>query len=117
MVSVEKRCFLAVRHNTLLKQAIKSLLMDMADNLEVLESKAIDSEELLKEVSITNPDILLLEEASLVSRDSLMTCLFIARPGLPIFVISEDDNTLHIVRCETIQLSSSTDFLNAINFT
>jgi len=47
--------------------------------------------------------------------DDFLTRLLISRPGLPVIVISENSNVMHVVRRETRQLNSSRDLLATIN--
>ena len=112
---MEKRCFLAGKQDSLFKQLVAGLLIDLADNLKLYECRAVDFDGLLDEVSKIEPHMILLEESSLFSEDSFLVRLLIAKPGLPAIVISENSNTMHIVRRETMLLSSSDDLINAIN--
>ena len=111
---MDKRCFLAIRNNSLLKHAVSSLLGDMT-NLNLFESKADNVDDLLKEISKIDPDMILLEELSPFSEESVLVRLLVIKPGLPVIVISEEANLMHIVRRETVQLSSSIQLIEAIN--
>jgi hypothetical protein len=113
---MDKRCFLAVRNNSLLKQAVSSLLDDMANSLDLFESKMDNVDDLLKEISEVDPDMILLEESSPFSDESLLVRLMVTKPGLPFIVISAEANLMHIVHRETVQLSSSADLISAINY-
>jgi chemotaxis response regulator CheB len=91
------------------------LLVDLTDNLDLRENKAVDISGLLDEIDEVKPDMILLEEASPFSEDSLMIRLIMNVTGLPVIVISEDSNLLHIVRCDTRLLSSSKDLIETID--
>jgi len=112
---LEKLCFLAGRKDSLFKQLVASLLNDLADNLKLYVSKAVDIEVLINEVAEVEPDMILLEDPSPFSKDSLLIRLLIERPNLPVIVISGDSNVMHIVRKETMLLNSSSDLIKTIN--
>jgi DNA-binding NarL/FixJ family response regulator len=95
-------------------QLVASLLVDMMDDLDLYESQAVGFEELLNEMQIANPRLILLEETLPFSSASLMTRLLAARPELPVIVISEDTNLIHVIRCQTRLLSSSKDLIETI---
>ena len=115
MITLEKLCFLAGRKDSLFQQLVASLLNDLADNLKLHESEAGDIEGLLNEVAEVEPDMILLEDSSPFSQDSLLVQLLIDRPNLPVIVISEDSNVMHVVRRETMLISSSSDLIKTIN--
>ena len=112
---MNKRCFLAIRKNSLFKQAVSSLLDDMTNSLELFESNASNVDDLFKEISEIDPDMILLEESSPFSDESLLVRLLITKPDLPVIVISEEINYMHVVRRKTVQLSSSIELIEAIN--
>jgi hypothetical protein len=94
---------------------VASLLVDMTDNLDLLENKTVDFDGLLKEIREANPDMILLEEVSPFTQNSLLIRILVNIPDLPVIVISEDSNIMHIVRCDTRLLSSSRDLIDTIN--
>lgn len=112
---MNKRCFLAITKNSLFKKAVFSLVMNMTKELELFESNATNVEDLLKEMLEVNPDLILLEDSSPFHEESSLIRLLITKPSLPVIVISEDVNYMHIVRRETVQLSSSIELIEAIN--
>ena len=112
---MEKHCFLASARNSLFKQLVASLLIDLTDDLKLHESKAIEVRALLDEIAEVKPDMVLLDETSPFVENSLLVLLLITNPGLPVIVINEDSNLMHIVRRETQILSSSNDLIEAIN--
>jgi len=112
---LEKVCFLTSRKNSLFKQLVASLLRDLANNLKLHESQADDFELLLEKVSMVGPDMVLLDDASPYSKDSFLIRLLVSNPDLPVFVISEDSNEMHILRREVVLISSSSDLIKAIN--
>jgi len=112
---LEKCCFLVGRKDSLFKQLVASLLVDLNDQLELRENKAVDFGGLLDEIKDAKPDMILLEESSPFSENSLLTYLLINIPAMPVIVISEDSNLMHIVRRETKLLSSSSDLIETID--
>jgi hypothetical protein len=114
---VNKRCFLAGRKDSLFKQLVASLLVDMLDDFDLHENQAVDFEGLLDEIQRVDPHLILLEEMFPFSENSLLSRLLVNVPGLPLIVISEDSNLMHVVRCNTRLLSSSQDLIETITAT
>lgn len=112
---MKKCCFLVGRKDSLLKQLVASLLTDFADNLSVYESQLSGFNDLLKEISEVEPSIILLEESSPFSGDTYLVQLLINSPNIPVIVISNVSNEMHIVRRESIILNSSNDLIKTIN--
>lgn len=112
---MEKCCFLVGQKDSLFKQLVASLLSDLAINLKLAESRSTGFEDLLNEISEAKPNLILLEEASPFSGDSYLIQLLINVPNIPVIVISEASNEMHILRRESVILSSSSDLIKAIN--
>ena len=112
---MKKRCFLVGQKDSLFKEVVATLLMDSTNNLFLYESQAVDFEGMLAEVLKVEPDVILLDESSPFTVDSFLMQLLITNPGLPVIVISEDDNLMHVVHRETIEINSSMDLINTIN--
>ena len=102
------------RKESLFIQLVASMLIDLIDDLELYESNTVDFSNLLEEVARAEPDIILLEESPPFSENSLLIRLLANIPDLPVIVISEDSNLMHIVRRETRLLSSSHDLVKTI---
>ena len=94
-----------------------NLLNDTNHSLIVYESQAVDFEEMLNEVTRNEPDVILLDESFPLSTTSTLICLLTAKPALPVIVIGEDDNLMHIIHHETVRIHSPMDLINAINLT
>lgn len=112
--SLKKRCFFLGRRDSLFRQLVASLLVDLTVNLDLYESDADSTGDLLEEVAEVEPHLILLEEASPFSEDSFLVRLLIAQPGVPVIVIGEESNYMYIIRLETKLLSSSDDLIKAI---
>ena len=112
---MEKRCFLIGQKDSLFKQLVASLLSDLATNLKLEESRSTGFEDLLNEISVAEPNLILLEEASPFSGDSYLIQLLINVPNIPVIVISEASNEMHILRRESVILSSSSDLIKTID--
>lgn len=112
---MEKRCFLAGRKESLFKQLVASLLRDATDDLELYENKSVEFGEMLSEIKESKPDMIILEESEPFTENSLLTRILIQIPEVPMIVISEDSNLIHIVRCQARLLSSSNDLIETIN--
>ncbi len=89
----------------------------MMDNLDVQENQTTDFESLLDEIQTVKPHLILLEEASPFSENSILSRLLVKAPDLPLIVISEDSNEMHVVRWNTRLLSSSRDLIETLNVT
>lgn len=112
---MKKLCFLVGRQDSLFKQLVAGLLRDLAENLNIFESNTADFEDLLNEISKMKPHLILLDDASPFSKESFLVGLLINRPNLPVIVLSENSNEMHIVRRETVLLKSSNDLIKAID--
>lgn len=112
---MEKCCFLVGQKDSLFKQLVASLLSDLAINLKLAESRSTGFEDLLNEISVADPNLILLEEASPFSGDSYLIQLLINVPNIPVIVISEASNEMHILRRESVILSSSSDLIKTID--
>ena len=112
---MKKRCFLAGRNDSLFKNLVATLLNDLIKDLDLHESQAEDMEGLLNEISETEPTLVLLDDSSPFSGESPLIRILMHRPGLPIIVISENSNVMHIVRKETQIINSSSDLVKAVN--
>lgn len=112
---MDKRCFLVGRKDSLFKQLVASLLVDMMDNLDLQENTTTDFKAMLDEIRGAKPNMVLLEEVSPFSENSLTIRLLDSLPGLPLIVISEDSNLIRIVRSETRILGSSRDLIETLN--
>jgi DNA-binding NtrC family response regulator len=112
---MKKRCFLAGRKDSLFKNLMANLLSDLIDDLDLQESHADDMEGLLNEISETEPAFILLDDSSPFSGESPLVRILIHRPNLPVIVISEDSNLMHIVHRETRIINSSNDLVKAVN--
>jgi len=112
---LKKICYLVGQKDSLFKQLVAGLLRDLANNLKLYESQSDDFDDLLNEVSMIKPDMILLDAVSPFSRDSLLIPLLISQPNVPVIVISQDSNEMHIVRRESMLLTSSSDLIKIIN--
>lgn len=111
---MEKRCFFLGRKDSLFRQLVASLLIDLTVNLDLYESDAASTDQLLEEVAKFQPHIILLEESPPFSEDPFLVRLLIAQPGVPVIVIGEESNYMYILRLETNLLSSSDELIKAI---
>ena len=112
---MKKRCFLAGRSDSLFKNLIATLLNDLIDDIDLHESHSEDLEGLLNEISETEPTLILLDDSSPFSGESPLVRILIHKPNLPVIVISENSNFMHIVRRETKIVSSSSDLVKALS--
>lgn len=112
---MEKCCFLVGQKDSLFKQLVASLLSDLASNLKLNESRSTGLEGLLNEISEAEPNLILLDEASPFSGDSYLIQLLINVPNIPVIVISEVSNEMHILHRESVILSSSSDLIKTID--
>ena len=85
--------------------------MDLTGNIEVFESAADDVDHLLEEVSKIDPDTILFEASSPLSAKSCLVHVLIAKPGCPVIMISQEQNWMHVVRWETVQIGSANDLI------
>lgn len=110
-----KRCLLLVcKDGTLFKQIVWNLLTPITDHIDMFDSNAQTIADLLDEVSRIDPDVILLEESSPLSMDSVLAHVLLAKPGRPVIVINQEHNWVHTVCWETIQLRSADDLRNMI---
>lgn len=90
-------------------------MRDATDELELYENKSVEFGEMLSEIKESKPDMIILEESEPFTENSLLTRILIRFPEVPLIVISEDSNLIHIVRCQARLLSSSNDLIETIN--
>ena len=112
---MKKSCFIAGRRTSLFKDLMANLLNGLIDDLDIQENQADDFEGLLTEISNADPTLVLLDETSPFSGDSFLVQLLIHKPGLPVIVVSEDSNLMHVVQKETRVIGSSNDLVDAVN--
>lgn len=87
----------------------------MMGNLDLHENTTTDFKDTLGEIRDAKPDLVLLEEMSPFSQNSLTIRLLNSLPNLPLIVISEDSNLIRIFHSETRMLSSSRDLIETLN--
>ena len=114
---MDKRCLLWLCKDTLFKDVMSSLLLDMSDDIELLESSTHELEALLREASDLDPDMIVLEASSPLSEESLLMQVLMAKPGRPVIVVSQEHNWMHVVRWETVKLESANDLIDVMKFT
>jgi len=112
---MKKRCFIAGRKDALFKTLVAGLLDGKIDDMDIQESQANDFDGLLAEISEADPTLILLDDSFPFSKDSFLVRILLHRPDLPVVVISEDSNLMHIVRKETKVIDSSNDLINVVN--
>ena len=114
---MDKRCLLWLCKDTLLKEVISSLLLDISNDIELLESSVHDFETLLRGVSHVDPDVIVLEASSPFSEESQLVRVLMARPGRPVIVVSQEHNWMHVMRWETVKLESAYDLIDVMKLT
>ncbi len=111
---MHKRCFLLICRNDLLRDAMMSLLIGMPGPIDVFETAASDVDGLLHDVSHIDPDMILLEETSPLSKGSCLFHVLTVKPGRPVVVVSQEHNWIHVVRWQTVQIKSASELINTI---
>jgi len=112
---MKKLCFIAGEKDTLFKTLIANLLNGRIDDMDVQESQADDFDGLLAEITEADPTLILLDDSFPFSKDSFLIRILLHKPELPVVVISEDSNLMHLVRKETKTINSSNDLVNVVN--
>ena len=115
MNTLENLCLLVGQKDSLFKQLVASLVRDLTTNLKLYESQATEYEDLVDEISKVKPDMILLDDASPFSVDSVLVRLLINHTNLPVIVISAESNEMHIVQRKTELLTSSNDLIRVID--
>ncbi len=93
---------------------MSSLLLSMTTDIALFESTTHDLDCFLQEVSHTEPDLILLEESSPFSAEAQLVHVLIAKPDIPVIVISQENNWIHVVRRESVRLRSANDLIDAM---
>ena len=96
-------------------QLISNLLIDTANDMEFFLGEANTLEALQTEISEVQPHMVLLEESSQFSGESFLVHLLLANPNLPVVVICQDVNLIHVVHRETRHVTSPLDLIQTIN--
>jgi hypothetical protein len=86
----------------------------MDNAFDVFESTAKDVDDLLLEISKHNPDTVLVDEASDFAERSALAPLIMAVPGLPVVVVSQTCNLVHIVQYRTVKVDTVSDFIESL---
>jgi chemotaxis response regulator CheB len=106
-------CILIVVTNTLLKQAMTNLIANHSD-MTVVTRGMNTVEELIDEIARHSPDVVVLEEGTLLSSAETLVSLLMLYPGLRVIVLSEQSNWLHIYSKEEVLMTQATDLVNLI---
>jgi AmiR/NasT family two-component response regulator len=95
-------------------QLVADLLIAQTKDLILHESRAHDVGSLLSDVEREQPNVVVLESPSPFTDETLLVQLLVRKPEVPLILISENSNTVHVIRCETSLLNTSKDLINTI---
>ncbi len=113
MDNPKKYCILLHKSGFLLNQAVISLA-SLEKRIEIVFSDAIDTNELAREISKINPDVVLLNESQPVASREVLTKLLTTLSKIKIVVVSADSNWLHVFNKEDLLLTRFEDLLTVI---
>jgi DNA-binding NarL/FixJ family response regulator len=105
---------LVIKKNSLLNQAMASILHSSGSRLKVITSSAIDVQGLASDIANHKPDVILLEESMTLANKDALTHLLMVYPNLRVIVASDDSNWLHIYRKKDMLMTRPGDLLNII---
>jgi hypothetical protein len=111
---VKSQCVLAVLSSSLFTMAVTSLLASEA-RLRVIASEAVGVDDLMQEIRCIEPDVILLEETIPLKSQTIVIELLNSFSELKVIVLSENNNWLHIIRKDTLLISSTADLIQAIH--
>ncbi|HEY3312672.1 MAG TPA: hypothetical protein VGK00_13610 [Anaerolineales bacterium] len=111
-----QNCVLITQQPELLNEALLGMLNGSTGKFDIITSAAHNLEELMKEISGLQPDVIVLGESTpLAARDTLAP-LLMAYPELRVIVVSEDTNWLHVFHKKDLLMTRQSDLLDLIEF-
>jgi DNA-binding NarL/FixJ family response regulator len=111
---VDKPSVLVLKRNSLLNQAMASILQSSSSKLKVITSSANDVQGLVDDIANHAPDVILLDESMTLANKESLTHLLMVYPNLRVIVASDDSNWLHIYRKKDMLMTRPGDLLNVI---
>jgi DNA-binding NarL/FixJ family response regulator len=105
---------LVIRKNSLLNQAMASILQSSGSKIKVVTSAANDVQGLIVDISNLEPDVILLEESMALASKETITHLLMVYPNMRLIVVSDDSNWLHIYRKKDMLMTRPGDLLSII---
>jgi chemotaxis response regulator CheB len=109
-------CVLVVQQDSLLNEALTSILLSSKSELKIVTSAAKDVGELIAEIPDLKPDLVLLGESMPLAAKDALAHLLMSYPELRVIVVSEDTNWLHVFHKKDMLLSRRADLLDVIYF-
>ena len=104
-------CFLIMPQNSLLNHAITSILVNPTFNLKLANSQAANGAELIREIGLVRPDVILIGETMPLAQRETLSHLLMSFPELKIIVISEETNWLHVFHKKDWLMTQESDLL------
>lgn len=114
MVFPRTPCVLLLKTDVLVKRAFASLL-SLGCDLEIVVSEAVDTQELIDDISKTKPDAVLFSESIPFSQKDALSQLLMTRPMPRLIIVSQENNYLHIFSREERLVTDLSDLLTAIH--
>lgn len=111
---MKMRKILAVGMNSLLSLGLSSSLAQN-QQLSLAECNTEDLQILNAEISLFEPDVILVSNSSVFAVDTLLGSLLAAFPNLRVIVVQEDSNWLNVYSNQAINLTHISDLQKVID--
>ena len=105
---------LIIKKNSILTQAMRSILHSSGSKINVLNSTAIDLQHLIADIGNLDPDVVLIEESMTIENSEMLPRLLMVFPNKRLIVVSNDSNWLHIYRKNDMLMTRPSDLLSSI---
>ena len=112
---MNKPSVLVLQKNSLLNQALDSIVVSSGSSLVVVASSAKNIQELLEDISGYKPDVVLLEESMPMAVKDTLADLLTIYPNLRVIIVSKDSNWVHIYNKQDMLLTRLEDLLTVIH--
>ena len=105
---------LIVKQDSLLNQALATLIKNSECILNVMTSGENDVRGLIAETSELKPDVIVLGESTPLARNDVLGDLLMSNPEMEVITISEDTNWIHIFHKKDKLMTRQSDLLDLL---
>ena len=107
-------CVLAVQQDSLIGQALTSVLTSSKSELKVITYRANDISDLVAETTELKPDVVILGESTPLAKTDSLGQLLMSFPTLRVIVVGEGNNWLHVFSKKDKLVTRQTDLLDVL---
>jgi len=111
--TLSTNCLFVIDTNSPLNLAFEVLLAP-SSGVVATRSSALDFQGLLAEAYTLNSEVVIIDDAVAMTRDSLPADMFVSNPELKAIVVLKDGNCVHVFRKDEFLIRSASEFLEII---